>query len=335
MPSRPLIVRLRNWVGDVVLGIPALRLLEQHGFSLHLVGRRWAPSLLAGESWPVHVQPATLRERVTQLRQLRREARSIDPGFDSRLNALTLPFSFSSALEMRLAGLRALGYAHEGRGALLARSVPMARAGHEMTRYWALARQVLPGSPSASPPDRITLRVSDAAAAAAQARLRDAGIVGDFIVVCPFAGGTFEGHDKRWPHFGDLVTQLQHDTGWPLLACPGPGEVDEARRDLPGVVVLPGVGLDEYAALLQRSRLMVSNDTGPGHIAAALGVPVISVLGPTDAEQWRPWGPSVEVVQGRPGWPAAAEVLARCRAILGRSGQGEPGEATPWVDQST
>jgi heptosyltransferase-2 len=325
MPVCPLIVRLRNWVGDVVLGIPALRLLQEQGFSLQLVGRRWAPSLLEGENWPVHVQPKSLRERVAQLRRLRSDARASDPGFDRRLNALVLPFSFSSALEMRLAGLRAVGYAHEGRSLLLSRSVAMARAGHELERYLALARQLqAPQTSSASPaapPDRIAMRVTAAAAAAADARLRSAGIGSDFIVLCPFAGGTFEGHDKRWPHFGELISRLHDEPGWPLLVCPGPDELAAAQLELKGVTVLPDVGLAEYAALLQRSRLMISNDTGPGHLAAALAVPVISVLGPTDPAQWRPWGLEVEVVRGGGGgadsiWPTVDAVLARAMAVL-------------------
>jgi heptosyltransferase-2 len=317
MPARPLIVRLRNWVGDVVLGIPALRRLQQQGFDLQLVGRRWAASLLEGEGWTVHVQPPRLRQRVAQLRQLRRQARIADPGFDRRLNALIFPFSFSSALEMRLAGLRAVGYAHEGRGLLLADSVTMARSGHELSRYWALAGRLDLGRSTTPPPDRIGMRVSRAAQDAADRRLREAGITGDFLMLCPFAGGTFEGQDKRWPEFGRLIECLRLDPGWPLVACPGPGEFEAARRDLPGVTVLADIGLGEYAALLRRSRLMVSNDTGPGHIAAALDVPLISVLGPTDPAQWGPWGPSARIVRGVPLWPGVAEVHAAVRAAIG------------------
>ena len=46
MQTRPLIVRLRNWVGDVILGVPALKLLASHGYQLQLIGKGWAPALL-------------------------------------------------------------------------------------------------------------------------------------------------------------------------------------------------------------------------------------------------------------------------------------------------
>jgi heptosyltransferase II len=109
--QRPLIVRLRNWVGDVTLGLPLLQRLADAGYRLTLVGKPWARDLLAGHGWPVHVLPKTLADRVRLLRALRASALTQDAGFDKRINALALPYSFSCALDMRLAGLRALGHA--------------------------------------------------------------------------------------------------------------------------------------------------------------------------------------------------------------------------------
>ena len=53
LPRRPLIVRLRNWVGDVTLGVPTLQRLADAGYDLRLVGKGWAADLLAGHGWPV------------------------------------------------------------------------------------------------------------------------------------------------------------------------------------------------------------------------------------------------------------------------------------------
>ncbi len=90
--GRPLIVRIRNWVGDVVLGLPALQLLESHGYQLKLVARgKWAPSLLAGYDWPVTVQPSGWRDKVAQLRALRDQCATQDPLFAQRDDALLLP----------------------------------------------------------------------------------------------------------------------------------------------------------------------------------------------------------------------------------------------------
>ncbi len=321
--ARPLIVRIRNWVGDVVVGLPALRLLESHGYALHIVARgKWAPALLAGEGWPVHVQPASLGEKVRQLREIRAECRRTDARFDRRENACLLATSISSALEMRLAGLRAVGFAKEGRTPLMARGVPMIHHGHELTRYFGLACAFL--GMTATPPPDIGLRLAPEKAAEAQALLAAQGITGRFIAICPFAGGRVaipRKPTKTWPGFGRFVALAAAEIGLPLVVYPGPGEHALARELYPAAHVIDGADLGVYAALLQRAALVVANDTGPGHMAAAVGSRVISVLGSTVAERWAPWGPQVSVLQ-RPqteaavAWPSAEEGLARARELL-------------------
>ncbi len=319
-PTLPLIVRLRNWVGDVTLGLPMLQRLADEGYALQLVGKGWARDLLAGHGWPVHTLPKTWRERVALLRRLRGEAVAIDPGFTQRLNALCLPYSFSSALEFRLAGLRALGHAHEGRSPLLGRAVARPRGVHELLVYWQLG-DVLLGR-DAVPPERIGLRVSDNHREQAQALREAHGIEPGCILICPFAGGTWSGQDKTWPHFAEFAAQVLPSHGRSVVVCPGPGEEAVAHSQFGRAKVLTGVGLGTYAALLQDAALMVSNDTGPGHIAAAVGSPLVSVLGPSDPALWRPWGPSAQIVQTTPGagvWPDIAQVrAATARALGGR-----------------
>ena len=316
--ARPLIVRLRNWVGDVVLGLPTLQRLTDAGYDLRLVGKAWARDLLAGHGWPVSVLPSGLRARVALLRSLRRQALADDTTFSSRVNAMALPFSFSSALDMRLAGLRAIGHAHEGRGWLLSRSVVRPRGRHELEVYWHLGSALL--GTAAPLPTHIALRPTAAHHAQAAALLAARGIGAGFIVICPFAGGTFAGQDKTWPAFADFVAHQLPSLGRPLVVCPGPGEEAVAREHFHHATLLPEVGLGTYAALLSRAALMIANDTGPGHVAAAVAAPVLSVLGPSDAAQWRAWGPTVHIVQGRPpapSWPSRDEVLAAARALIG------------------
>jgi heptosyltransferase-2 len=62
--------------------------------------------------------------------------------------------------------------------------------------------------------------------------------------------------------------------------------------------------------------LVVSNDTGPGHIAAAVGAPLLSVLGPTDPSRWGAVGPGVHIVQQTAGWPTVEAVATRAQALL-------------------
>lgn len=316
MPARPLIVRLRNWVGDVVLGIPLLQRLEAAGYDLQLLGKGWARDLLAGHGWAVEALPATARERSAQLRRLRRQARTAEVGFDRRLNAVALPYSFSSALEMRLAGLRAIGYRHEGRGWLLQRAVPRTASQHEMAIYWELGSALL-GQP-APVPDRIRLRTAPQHEAQARTLREQLGLRPGYLVVCPFAGGTFEKLDKCWPDFSRLVAEALPPLGRDVLICPGPGEEEAiAVRDYGRCHVARGVGLGAYAVLLRDAALVIANDTGPGHMAAAVGAPLLSVLGPTDPARWGAIGPTVQFARGEAGgWPSLADVAASVRAHL-------------------
>lgn len=314
MASPGLIVRLHNWIGDVVVGLPALQLLAEHGVPLQLVGKGWAQSLLAGHGWPVHRLPAGLRPRVALWRGLQAQRADSPP---DGIDALLLATSFSAALECRLAGVRAAGYATDHRRWLLARPVPVpAPTGHALLDPWQLACRLL--GLSLAPPADIGLRLAPAALTHAVALRAGLGVVGDYALLCPFATGTMQGQSKCWPGFAALAAALVAD-GLPLLLCPGPGEEAAAQRDFPQALSLPGVPLGTYAALLQGARLVVANDTGPGHMAAAVGAPLLSVLGPTDAARWAPWGRQVQVVQGSPaagGWPALDQVLGRARSIL-------------------
>lgn len=312
MPPRPLIVRLRNWIGDVILGVPALKLLAANGYDLQLVGKPWASTLLAGQGWPTVARPGHWKASVAQLRALRDAASRLDPGFTRRDNALVLPTSFSAALEMRLAGLRAVGYAQEARGFLLARSEPITYGGHALTAYWELACRFL--RITRAPPQEIGLATREADIERADAMLRRHGIEPGFIVICPFAGGTFEKLEKTWPAFPDFARVLIA-SGRQVVTCPGPGEEAIVRASYPGVTMLEGVDLAAYGGVLRRCAMLVSNDTGPGHLAAAVGATVVSVLGPTKPEQWAPWGSRVHVIRRWPDWPTPDEVMVQVEAL--------------------
>jgi ADP-heptose:LPS heptosyltransferase len=313
-PRRPLIVRLRNWVGDVTLAVPTLRRLDSAGFDLQLIGKGWARDLLAGHGWAVHALPKTMSERIALLRRLKAQAQAADAGFNRRLNALCLPDSFSSALEFRLAGLRTLGHAHEGRSPLLARALPLPRTLHALQVYWQMGDALL--GAAAPLPEAIGLRVSDAHREAARALSNAHRIAPGSLYICPFAGGTWAQQDKTWPAFPAFAAQVLPGFGRRVVVCPGPGEEAVAQQHFGSATVLNGVGLGTYAALLQNAALMVANDTGPGHMAAAVGTPLVSVLGPSDAALWRAWGPAVQLVQGAGGWPETAAVTQAVQRAL-------------------
>ena len=115
------------------------------------------------------------------------------------------------------------------------------------------------------------------------------------VVLNPGAGRA----DKRWPvaRFAELAARLGHDAGAHVVVAWGPGEesaaraiVDGARAAGPRALLAPATDLHELIALLRRASVMVAADTGPLHIAAALGTPCVGLYGPTAAARNGPYG---------------------------------------------
>ncbi|MFT3858116.1 MAG: glycosyltransferase family 9 protein [Aquabacterium sp.] len=313
---RPITVRLCNWIGDVVMAIPAIDLLEQHGYQVHLYGKGWARTLLSGHGWQFTKRSETgLGDRIKELKAIRLQGRKVDARMDQRINALSFPNSFSSALELKLSGHKACGYTKDGRSLLLNDRLPRLKGVHVLETFWHLACH-LTGEHRA-PPDHIGFKIHPQAADKAEALLAQHGLQARaFACVVPFATGMMYQFDKKWPHFQELVRELSKSL--PLIICPGPGEEAEADGFKDHATILPGVPLDVYAALMQRACVTLANDTGPGHLAAAVGSPVISILGPTDPAHWAPWGPNVTVVREWPQWPSAATVCTTALNLVQR-----------------
>jgi ADP-heptose:LPS heptosyltransferase len=123
----------------------------------------------------------------------------------------------------------------------------------------------------------------------------------DFVLLNPGGGWT----SKLWPpeSFGALALRLG-DEGHPCLVTFGPGEEGLADR-----VVAASEGralrsfpttLREYVALARRARLLVAADTGPLHLACAVGTPVVALFGPTDPERNGPFREEDRVVRRTP-----------------------------------
>jgi len=121
-----------------------------------------------------------------------------------------------------------------------------------------------------------------------------------FVAVHPGAGSGA----KKWPaeRFADVARALVRERGLAAIFITGPAEADAPREfkglasDIPAAVVT-NPGVDTLAALISLASVYLGNDSGPTHLAAALGVPVIALFGPTDPSVWRPLGNNVRVLQ--------------------------------------
>ncbi len=118
------------------------------------------------------------------------------------------------------------------------------------------------------------------------------------IALGPFAGNSVL---KQWPlpSFATLGRRLIAG-GARLVVVGGPGDREQAERLCaeigPSALVLTGASLPQTAALLRRCTLFVGNDSGPMHLAAATGIPVVALFGPSCPHRFRPWTPKAEVV---------------------------------------
>jgi heptosyltransferase-2 len=304
-----LAVRLPNWVGDVVMALPTLEQLQQAGFVLRAVGRGWARELLSGLNIPVTPLPKGIVPASRVLGTLRTN------------RGLLFTNSLSSALAMRLAGIRAVGFRADWRRPLLHASLVKTARHHEVEHYWRLGQAAAACWSSQRsawpdrPPPQIQLTLTNAARVEAAKALARAQVRGPFTVCCPMAVGTAGGVSKQWPKFVDFCRQ-QAGAGRSIVICPGPGEEDACEPYLPYAVVLRGLSLSVYAAVMACAEAVVANDSGPMHMAAAVGVPTLGVFGPGDPVRTRPW--SGQFIGGAGRWPQLDEVAAALDQMLKR-----------------
>ena len=140
------------------------------------------------------------------------------------------------------------------------------------------------------------------------------------VVLNPGAGKAA----KRWPveRFAELGAGLARDAGARVVVLWGPGEEAAARAiaRAPGVVLAPPTDLGAVVAMVRRASVVVAGDTGPLHVAAALGTACVGLYGPTSAERNGPYGRGQRTVSAPDGRMASIEVapvLAAVRESLG------------------
>ncbi|HEX8203752.1 MAG TPA: lipopolysaccharide heptosyltransferase II [Isosphaeraceae bacterium] len=280
-----------NLIGDTVMATPTLRALRRGFAGAHIAGilKPGVAPTLDGAPWLDERILFDPRARVPEHRTRALLWRLRASRFDL---AVLLPNSFRSAALAWLAGIpRRVGYARGGRGPLLTDRLVPERSGRgrylptPMVGYYlALARLVQ------CPVDtgRLELFTTDAEERAADRAWDRLGLTGRRVVALN-TGGAF-GPAKSWPteHFATLARRLATEAGAAVLVVCGPAERPEARAIVaqaghPDVVSLAEepISLGLTKASIRRAALLVTTDSGPRHFAAALGVPVVSLFGPT------------------------------------------------------
>lgn len=302
-----LFVRLPNYIGDAIMALPALELLDSKGFELHLFGKPWGNELFSVYGWPCTTLPKKLKEQVLLLKSMR--ANRLTQG-------LVFTNSFSSALAFWRAGLRTTGFSKEWRSLFLTKALPLNTQQHQAEQYLQLAR-ALTGSSVVLPP-LIAWPISSQDQQVAKELLQAHNIKTPFVLVCPFAGGNFQGKEKVWPLFGAFVNTLI-ENNFCVVCCPGPAEVQAAYALHPELQVLPEVSLRGYMAIASQAKIVVSNDSGSAHLAAAAQAHVISILRwPEQLSTVRPLTPHSTIVMVPNAWPSIEQVFSVMQAQLSK-----------------
>jgi lipopolysaccharide heptosyltransferase II len=305
-----ILVRATNWVGDAIMALPALRAVrgrfpdaeiailalpyvtdlyrdQQICDSLIVYDRRGAHSAFSG------------RERlVTELR-----AQNFDV-------ALLLQNAFDAAWLAWRAGIpQRIGYARDARNLLLTKSVAVPKSGeippHEKFYYLELLRRA--GWLDLLPDESfIALNVPEQNRRRAAEFFLASGARPHAIRIAVGAGASY-GSAKCWPpdRFAEVLNRLKPSMDADVILFGTAAETSVSAAIASGLRHFPidftgKTAIADLPALLSQCHLFIGNDSGAMHVAAAVGLPVVAVFGPTDPHGTAPVTPRCTVVQQKP-----------------------------------
>ncbi len=276
-----LLVRSPNWLGDACMAFPAVRAMKAGRPDLRLTV--FGPEKLR-ELWEAQpfVDAYVGKENREGLFSVARRLRTCGTSFDS---AVLLTNSTRSTLELWLSGVpRLIGYAGSFRSRLLRLKIREPRTSgrpqHHAERYLHIARTLGAAATALKPPPAPN-PIPPRAADGSLAPLR--------LGIC--AGAEY-GQAKRWPldRFAQVIQQVsaaRPGIQWEFYGAPGEAALGEQLSalvgpDFPHQNLVGKTRLRELIDRLRLCHLLVTNDTGTMHLAAALGVPTVSLFGSTE-----------------------------------------------------
>jgi heptosyltransferase-2 len=277
-------------LGDAVMALPALA-----GVRAAYPDARIAVAATASVGPLFEEETSAATDEVVVIGPSGGESAALARGaFDT---ALLLPNSFRAAWAVHRAGIpERWGYSGNLRGWLLTRAVrrPFARHIHQSQYYNELVRGLGIEVPEALP----RLSVRPQTARRAETLLARHGVDASMPLV-GFAPGAAYGHAKRWPprRVAEVVTRVSRERGAACVLVGAGADGDAGREiesslpaDVRPVNLIGRTDLRLLTGVLARCRAFVANDSGAMHLAAALGVPVAAIFGPTDDRVTSPLG---------------------------------------------
>ena len=296
-----ILIRATNWVGDAIMALPALRAVRSRfpEAEISILARPYVAAIYKEQ------QVCDNMMLVEDARDILSELRA--QKFDT---ALLLQNAFQAAWFVWRAGIpERIGYARDGRSLLLTKALPAPKPGeipmHEQYYYLELLRRAgwLDSLPNES---FIKLHVPEENHRRAAEFLLSQGVKSDGLRIAIGAGASY-GSAKCWPpdRFAELANRLQAKAQADVILFGTPAEASVASAIAAGMNHPPTdltgkTSIHDLPALLSQCHLFIGNDSGAMHVAAAVGLPVVAVFGPTDPFGTAPVTPRCTVVQEKP-----------------------------------
>jgi lipopolysaccharide heptosyltransferase II len=298
-----LLVRLRQ-IGDVVFTTPAIAALARHvpGVELTYLVEPAAAPVVAKNPHLAEVIVASRSYGVAGLvgdvhlgRRLRASRYDVAIDFHGGPRAALLTWLSRAPIR--------IGYEIAGRSWMYTRVVPRPRElrrRHSVRNQWDLLA-VLDVAPPTRAHNPVEMALDPEAAARVAARLASSGITAEEAIAVIHVSATSP--FRRWPlsAFVETVAALAEGPKRRIVVTSGPSERDAARQVIAAaqdrlaidkrsrILMGDDFSLAELRALLGRSALYIGGDSGPLHVAATTGVPIVALFGPTPSERSAPW----------------------------------------------
>jgi len=272
-----------NWIGDAVMAQPLLARLHEKvaNLSIDVLAPQWVAPVVARMPEVRQVIAVPFRHGALELRARWRIGRELrGRGYDQ---AIVLPNTWKSALVPFFADipLRS-GYVGESRYGLL--NLAYRNGKKPMPQHYAALSEP-PGKAPKLPLPEIRLRFAKHQVAETQRRF---GVQPPYAVLGP---GAEYGPAKRWPYFEELAEEM----ALPAVVI-GSAKDQAASQGIRGTNLVGKTSLDEAIDLIAGAEVVVSNDSGLMHIAAALGRPQVALFGSSSPEHTPPLSPAARVL---------------------------------------
>jgi heptosyltransferase II len=305
-----ILIRATNWVGDAIMALPALRAVRRHfpDAEIVIVARPYVADIYRDQEICTQLVPYDPKGQHAGLSGRERLAAELRAQkFDV---ALLLQNAFDAAwLAWRARIPERIGYARDGRSLLLTKAVAVPKPGeipaHEKFYYLELLRRAgwLDSVPDES---FIGLRVPEEKRRSADEFLRKSGVRQNAMRIAIGAGASY-GSAKCWPpsRFAEVANRLQSEADADIILFGTAVEATvsaaiSAGMCRPPVDLTGKTAIAELPALLSQCHLFIGNDSGAMHVAAAVGLPIVAVFGPTDPLGTAPVTPRCRIVQQKP-----------------------------------